>query len=178
MTVQVIKHQVSDSVEVTDAPIINNAGLAAIGQHMHIAGIGRVSSDYNLPIDAYYERLIKKEFYLIIDEQELEQGTLLKKDNIFLLNYNARLYADRSALCMYSDKRLEKYIIDMIKLLDDKNYYDSDNPEVIKIINHDHCDLIMCNITTMYNLLMNCLINPLKKIYIKNKYNEILTLFS
>jgi hypothetical protein len=49
MSIQIIKHHAFDSVEVTDEPIVGNAGLAAVGQLMRIADIDRVSSDRSLP---------------------------------------------------------------------------------------------------------------------------------
>jgi hypothetical protein len=49
MAIQIIKHHAFDSIEVTDEPIISNAGLAAVGQLLRIAGIERACSARNLP---------------------------------------------------------------------------------------------------------------------------------
>jgi hypothetical protein len=49
MAVQVSKHHAFDSAEVTDKPIVGNAGLAAVGRLMRIAGVDRVCSDRNFP---------------------------------------------------------------------------------------------------------------------------------
>jgi hypothetical protein len=49
MAIRNIKHHAFDSAEVTDEPIINNAGLAAVGQLMRIAGVDCVCSDRNFP---------------------------------------------------------------------------------------------------------------------------------
>jgi hypothetical protein len=49
MTIQKIPFRPFDRIEVTDEPIIGNAGLAGIGQLMRIAGIDQVRSSRNLP---------------------------------------------------------------------------------------------------------------------------------
>jgi hypothetical protein len=49
MTIRTIPFLPFDRIEVTDEPIAGNAGLAAIGQLMNIAGIDQVRSGRNLP---------------------------------------------------------------------------------------------------------------------------------
>jgi hypothetical protein len=49
MSVRKVKFRPFDLIEASDEPIFGNAGLAGIGQLMHIAGIDQVRSSRNLP---------------------------------------------------------------------------------------------------------------------------------